>query len=73
MGTILAAGDLSFFGCPMTFDFINSGKGTCLNHDGEEVVANDIGGKVKESGNNDRGVFHETMSNHRWCWHDIVA
>jgi hypothetical protein len=59
---MLAAGDLSFVGCPVLLDFSNSGNDTCHNHDGEEVVAIDIGGKVKESDDNDRGVSHEATS-----------
>ena len=43
---MLTAGDLGCFGCPVLLDFSNSGNSTCCNHDGEEVVAIDISGKV---------------------------
>jgi hypothetical protein len=59
---MLAAGDLSCFGCAVLLDFSDSGNNACHSHDGEEVVAIDIGGKVKESDDNDRGVSHKATS-----------
>jgi hypothetical protein len=61
-GTMLAAGDLSCFGCPVLLYFSNSGNGACHNHDGEEVVAIDIGGEVKESDDNNHEVGHKATS-----------
>ncbi len=55
-------GDLSCFGCPVLLDFSNSGNGACHNHDGEEVIAIDISGKVKESDENAREVTHKATS-----------
>jgi hypothetical protein len=62
MGTMLMAGDLGCFGCPVLLDFSNSGNGTCCNHDGEEVVAIDIGGKDNECDENNRKVAHKATS-----------
>ncbi len=59
---MLVAGDLSCFCCPVLLDFSDSGNGACCNHDGEEVVAIDIGGKVKESDDNDCKVSPKATS-----------
>jgi hypothetical protein len=59
---MLTVGDLGCFGCPVLLDFSNSGNGTCRNHDGEEVVAIDISGKVEESDKNNRKVTHKAAS-----------
>ncbi len=62
VGTMLAAGDLSCFGCPVLLDISNSGNGACPNHDGEETIAIDIGGEVKESDYNNRKVSYKATS-----------
>jgi hypothetical protein len=59
---MLTAGDLGCFGCPVLLDFSNSGNGVCCSHDGEVIIAIDIGGKDKEGDENDHKVTHEATS-----------
>ncbi len=59
---MLTVGDLGCVDCPVLLDFSGSCNNACCNHDGQEVVAIDISGKVKESDENNTKVTHKAAS-----------
>ncbi len=61
-GTMLTVGHLGCFGCPVLLDFGGSVNCTCCNHDGEEVVAIDISGKIEETDEDNCLVTHKATS-----------
>jgi hypothetical protein len=59
---MLTVGDLGCFGCHVLLDFNGGINGPCCIHDGEEVVAIDISGKIEEDDKDDSKVTHKAMS-----------